>query len=134
MIVIACVDERGGMSFNRRRQSQDRLLREDLLREAAGRPLRMSPYAAGQFREAHANVRAGEKFLEEAGSGELCFVELEDLLPWAEKVEGVILYRWNRRYPADRYFPLSLAEWTLERREEFPGSSHETITKEVYRQ
>jgi len=45
--------------------------------------------------------------------------------------EGLILYRWNRTYPADLYFTLSLEGWTLERREEFAGSSHEKITKEV---
>ena len=34
MIAVVCIDDKGGMLFNRRRQSQDRLLREDLLREA----------------------------------------------------------------------------------------------------
>lgn len=35
-------------------------------------------------------------------------------------------------YPADLYWDLSLEGWTLARREEFPGFSHEIITKEVY--
>jgi len=36
MIAVVCVDDRGGMLFNRRRQSQDRVLRGDLLALAAG--------------------------------------------------------------------------------------------------
>ena len=35
-------------------------------------------------------------------------------------------------YPADLYWDLPLEGWTLARREEFPGFSHEIITKEVY--
>ena len=52
--------------------------------------------------------------------------------PAEERVERVVLYRWDRAYPADLYWDLSLEGWTLARREEFPGSSHEIITKEVY--
>ena len=132
MILIACVDDRGGMRFNRRRQSQDRRLRQDLLSEAAGGPLWMSPYSLEQFSDPPENLRCAEEFFHRAGEGELCFFEDVDPAPWLERAEGVILYHWNRRYPADLYFPLPLAGWTLVRREEFPGSSHERITKEVY--
>ena len=43
MIVIACVDDRMGMLFNRRRQSQDAALRQRLLERAAGRPVWNTP-------------------------------------------------------------------------------------------
>ena len=51
-----------------------------------------------------------------------------------DEIRTVILYQWNRRYPADRYFPLELTDgsWELQRTEELKGSSHEKITKEVY--
>lgn len=132
MIVVACIDGRGGMLFNRRRQSQDRLLRRDLLQEAAGRPLWMSPYSAKQFPEPPENLRCAEDFAQQAGPGELCLFEDADPAPYLAQAEGVLLYCWNRRYPADRYFPLPLEGWRLVRREEFAGSSHEKITKEVY--
>jgi len=133
MIAVICIDDRGGMLFNRRRQSQDRLLRADLLAEAAGRPLWMNGYSLRQFPSPPPNLRPAEDFLDRAGPGELCFVETVDPAPWRERMEGVILYRWNRTYPADLRLTLSLEGWTLERREEFAGSSHEKITKEVYR-
>ena len=133
MTAIVCVDDRGGMLFNRRRQSQDRLLQEDLLREAGGRPLWMNGYSLGQFSSPPPNIRCAEDFWEQAGPGELCFAEDRDPGAWADRVEAAVVYRWNRRYPADLYCTLPLEGWTLERREEFAGSSHEKITKEVYR-
>ena len=132
MIVIVCIDDKGGMLFNHRRQSQDRLLRADLLREAAGAPVWLNAYSARQFDPPPENLRVAEDFLDRAGAGELCFVEDRDLAPWAEKVEGVVLYRWNRVYPADLFLTLPLERWTLVRQEEFAGSSHQKITKEVY--
>ncbi len=131
MILIACIDDRGGMLFNRRRQSQDRLLRQDLLEEAAGRPLWMNAYSRRQFGPAPENIHVAEDFAARAGEGEFCFFEDVDPVPWLEKAEAVILYRWNRRYPADRYFPQPLAGRSVKRREEFAGSSHDCITKEI---
>ncbi len=132
MIAALCVDDASGMLFNRRRQSQDKVLRDDLLEEAGGRVLWMNAYSAGQFAPLPPNVRTAEDFLERAGPGEVCFVEDRDLSPLEERIEGLILYRWNRRYPADFCFTLPLEGWTLVRRTEFPGFSHKLITKEVY--
>jgi len=132
MILIACIDDKGGMLFNSRRQSQDGLLREDLLKEVSGRPLWMSAYSAGQFRPVPENVRVAEDFASRAGEGEYCFFEDADPASWLDSAEKVILYHWNRHYPADRWFPLPLTGRTVQYREDFAGSSHECITKEIY--
>lgn len=97
------------MLFNRRRQSQDRLLRQDLLSEAAGGPLWMSPYSREQFSDPPEMVRAAEDFPRRAGPGELCFFEDLDPALWLAEAEEVVLYHWNRTYPSDRRFPLPLA-------------------------
>ena len=44
MIVIVAVDDRNGMMFNRRRQSQDRVLREHILDMTVGKKLWMNHY------------------------------------------------------------------------------------------
>ena len=134
MRIAVCIDDRGGMLFNRRRQSQDRLLRQDLLREAAGGPLWMSPYSRGQFSDTSEQLRAEEDFPRRAGAGELCFFEDVDPAPWLEAAEEVILYRWNRTYPYDLKLDLCPEEagFTLAEKTEFAGSSHEKITREVY--
>ena len=128
MIIIQCVDNRNGTFFNRRRQSQDRLLRSRILSELHGRRLWMNAYSLRQFqKELPLEVRLSvdEDFLAKAGNGEVCFVEGLPLLPWLDRIEQVILYRWNRDYPADTYLDLALdaPPWSLAAREDFPGFS-----------
>ena len=136
------------MMFNHRRQSQDRVLRKRILELTGGKKLWMNAYSQKQFLQVNGNmpkeqeqsgqlgqsgqIQADEAFLEKAGPGEPCFVEDRSVAPFAGRAEQVILYRWDRAYPADLYWDLSLEGWTLARREEFPGFSHEIITKEVY--
>ena len=82
MDLIVCIDERNGMCFAGRRQSSDRLLREDLLAMTQGVTLWMAPYSAKQVEALPENVRVTENFMEEAGVGEYCFcVSLEPTLP-----------------------------------------------------
>ena len=133
MILIVCLDDKGGMAFHGRRQSKDRALREQLLAMTEGKPIWMNGYSAKQFEES-GNIRVDEAFLEKAGQGEYCFAEFPPLAPYAGKVERILAARWNRVYPADAKLDIPLKEglWNLVEQREFPGSSHETITLEVY--
>ena len=70
------MDDKNGILFNRRRQSQDRLLREDLLRETGSSPLWMSGYTARQFSPQPENVRITEDLA--AVPEGYCFVETQD--------------------------------------------------------
>lgn len=132
MILIACVDDRLGMAFNRRRQSQDRVLRGRMLERVGGAPLWMSPYSARQFGPLPSNIHPVEDFLERAGEGEYAFTELDPPGRWAGRIEGVLLYRWGRSYPADLAFDLSLEGFALQSSVAFAGSSHPEITEEIY--
>ena len=135
MILIACLDDKGGMMFNHRRQSQDRVLRTLLLEMAAGHHLWMNQYSAGQFDATQmSNVVVDDSFLENAGTGDYCFIESSLVSVDASAVERIILFKWNRIYPADEFFDFSLENWTLSASQEFEGSSHDKITVEVYEQ
>lgn len=131
MILAVCVDDKCGMMFNRRRQSRDKAQQADLLEWCAGRKLWISPYSVPLFEEAP--VCADEAFLEKAGPGEVCFVEDRRVKEVSDRVETVILYHWNRTYPADLCFDLDLSGFYLETVVEFSGNSHEKITREIYR-
>lgn len=134
MNIIVCIDDEYGMLFNHRRQSRDKLLRERILMLTKGTKLWMNLYSAKQFEEECAeNMFADEDFLHNAGSGDYCFVETEDITKYILKIEKIVLYRWNRRYPSDFKFSLDLSDWTMESTFEFAGSSHEKITEEIYR-
>ena len=51
-----------------------------------------------------------------------------------EQTKKIVIYRWNRHYPSDMKFPTSVfaERWKLMETREFPGSSHDLITEEVY--
>ncbi len=131
MIVIAAVDERGGMMFNKRRVSRDRVMIERI--SALCGKVWMNEYSAGLFSADNAVI--DENFLEKAGEGEYCFVENVSLNKYVGRIEKVLLFNWNRKYPADSYFDIDLdsPEWEIVETSEFAGSSHEKITMEVYR-
>ncbi len=133
MILIAAVDRRGGLLFNHRRQSQDSVLREKILEQSRGSRLWMNAYSAKQFSDTE-EILVDEDFLKKAGPGEYCFAEDQSCAPVLDRIEAVILFCWNRDYPADFFFDLDLRDgmWTLSGTERFAGSSHEEITKEVY--
>ena len=135
MILIACADGRMGMAFNRRRQSRDRAVCEDMLRDAAGKELWLTPSSARLFEGLEgAALQVCEAPAARAGGGQLCFLEDPAAFPPPDAVEKIVLYRWNRTYPFDRKFPIPLPGegWRLESSKEFSGFSHEKITKEVY--
>ena len=132
MRLIVCLDDRDGMTFLGRRQSQDALLRQDMLAYVDGHGLWMNSYSVAQFGN-DCNISVSEQPGEHAEGG-YCFVEN---LPGSAflPAEELVIYRWNRHYPSDKKFPLAqaLEGMQLVSTVEFAGSSHETITREVYK-
>lgn len=127
MILAVCADNAFGMSFSGRRQSKDAALRQRLLALSGGK-LRMSAYSAKQF---DCPVYSGSDYLTGAQPGDWCFAENDDYLNLTEAPERIVVFRWNRDYPADLYFKFP-GQWRLVSAEDFPGRSHDTITQEVY--
>ncbi|MCI9380561.1 MAG: ribonuclease Z [Dorea sp.] len=133
MIVIIFLDDNEGMAFNHRRQSRDQAVTERIRQIALGKKLWMSPYSYKLYGDMDGTKTVeAEDFLDRAGQGELCLVEAERLAHIETKIEKIIAFRWNRRYPADVRLDLCLAGWRREETREFPGTSHEKITEEVY--
>ena len=134
MHLIVCLDDRNGMLYNKRRQSKDRVLRNELLSRCEQQRLWMNSYSAEQFQMLPETVRVDDDFLDKAEEYDFCFVENLDVSPYVDRVRSLTVYRWNRKYPADRYFPLDIvaAGMRIVNSRNFTGSSHERITEEVY--
>lgn len=134
MRLIVCLDDRNGMSFNGRRQSSDKLLCAHIAEIVQGCKLWMSSYSAPLFSGIDADIHIGESFMQTDGEDDFCFVENVNISDLVHQCREVIVYRWNRHYPADAFFPEQmLSDMQMVNSEDFVGSSHERITQEVYR-
>ncbi len=136
MKLFVCLDEVGGMTFNKRRQSSDRVIREDMLQIVQNARFLVNSYTAKQFTEEQTSqIQIDDNCLENADKDTFVFVENIGVSDYISKIEQIIVYRWQRKYPADFFFDVDLAssDWELSVQEEIVGYSHECILKEVYK-
>lgn len=133
MKLIVCLDDARGMMFNHRRQSRDRVLIADMICHVQGAPLWISPYSAPLFGADCALLHVDDNPIAAAGEDDYCFVENTSLPQTLEDVNELIIYRWNRLYPADVRFSCDISAFRLTEKTEFVGSSHDTITKEIWK-
>lgn len=130
MQVIITVENRNGMLFNHRRVSRDQKVSEQILAYCQDKELWMNAYSAKLFENGQ-QIRVSETFLEQKDA--ICFVEDQDITPYLPEIDTIVLFHWNREYPADFFFTVDLSGWDLVYQEEFAGKSHEKITMEVYK-
>lgn len=121
------------MLFNHRRLSRDRRVCEKILAYSNEKELWMNAYSRKLFTNLTDinNIQVDEEFLDKSQS--ICFVENQDITPYLPKIDTLVLFRWNRDYPADFFFTVDLSQWNLISTEDFEGTSHEKITMEVYK-
>ena len=134
MQLILCLDDRNGISFGGRRQSRDRAVCKKCIELTANSKLWMSVYSGGIFTEYADRILVADNFLDKADKSDFCFVENCNFVTKLDYVDRIVLFRWNRHYPADTYFPVDLNDgtWNKCNMENFTGNSHERITMEEY--
>lgn len=126
MKLIVCLDDNNGMMFNKRRQSRDKVLVENVLELCNDKKLYTNEYSVKLFPENSVEVIEDFSKIEDG----YCFAE--NFTVNEEYVEEIIVYKWNRLYPADTYFNIEPEKWNLVETVEIEGSSHEKITRERY--
>ena len=129
--VAVTVDERMGIAFNKRRQSRDRILINDLADTIVGK-IYVSEYSLPLFEEYKDRIVVADDPLRECPDGGCCFVEMTELTPYIDDISTLIVYNWNRHYPSDIKLDVDFSGYKLVDYREFIGSSHEKITKEIY--
>ena len=133
MNIIVCIDDHNGMMFNKRRVSQDKLVREDVLNNLHGKKLMMNSYSFHMFKEEDTSLI---EVIDNLPVFTDCFQFIEDIdISLKEKeIDLLIIYYWNRKYPSDFSFKIDMnkQEWKLISEKEFVGNSHDKITKRVF--
>lgn len=129
MKIIVCIDDRMGMMFNKRRISQDRIVREVI--KNMNETIYMNEYSFQLYQDTLDNVIVDEEFIKHA-QNHYCLIENTSIKDYQDDIDEIILFKWNRSYPADMYLDIDLSKYKLMSEEEFEGSSHH-ITKQIYR-
>ena len=131
--VILCLCDRGGMTFNKRRQSRDRLLIEELCKNTEGY-IYIDEYSLPLFEGYEDRVKIVSNLPGDVPEGGIMFVERVSPDGFLEDVSRLVIYRWGRKYPFDKSFATIPEEvgFCKVLEYEFVGSSHEKITKGVF--
>lgn len=132
MKLIFCIDDKKGMMFFGKRQSQDSVLREWIINHTSGNKLWMSTYSAKQFSD-QTNYVVDDNYITNAMVGDFCFIEDKEYS--LDNVSEIILCKWNRKYQADKVFDIDLKANGFKKvsSEDIKGSSHDKITIETYK-
>lgn len=132
MTVFVCVDDNRGMLFNGRRLSRDKAVIEDMLAFAGAEKIRVNSYSEKLFAGMEERiVTEGDPGTAEQGN----YYFMENNLPDfpKNKIRTLVVYCWNRAYPADTWLDVDLErDWEVLESKDFAGNSHEKITRIVY--
>ena len=134
MKIIACIDDNNGMLFGGRRQSRDKLLIADIISNLYdGESLYVFDYSVSLFANFSDRIKIISD-IEQAGQNSAVFIEKEKASLFEPYANTIVIYKWNKVYPADFWFDVDLnnGDWTLSESYEFEGNSHKKITREVY--
>ena len=134
MKIIITLDDRGGMAFNKRRQSRDIAVSADIEALVGENTLFIEPYSAELFSEASLNIILSQEPERLAEEDDYIFLETRSPEAAIAQANEIVIYKWNRRYPFDvslNFSPEPLG-FKLKSTHDFKGNSHEKITREVY--
>ncbi len=128
--IAITLDDRLGIAFNKRRQSSDSRLIDDLIRLSGGK-LATTAYSLPLF-----EGKASPQLLDDPFSTDtagLIFLELTELDDRLDLIDEIVIYRWNRHYPSDKKIKIDFEKNGFLTTDvyEFEGSSHEKITREI---
>lgn len=132
--VVLCLDNKNGMTFFGKRQSRDKNLISELVSSNHRRKIYSENYSSILF-DGYEGVNFSDNPLEICEDGGTCFIEKSDVTPYLDDIDIFIIYKWNKSYPADKFFTVNLRQqgYTLLGKVDIVGNSHDKITKETYK-
>lgn len=133
MKLIVCLDIDKGMNFNNRRQSRDIEVINDILNIIGNDKLFIEEYSTKLFPKNRVNIVKSLNENSNINNDDYIFLEREVPDTFKDKIEEVVVYNWNRKYPAEQFFNINLNDnWKLKLTYDIVGNSHEKITIEIY--
>lgn len=125
--IALCIDKGNGRLFYGKRTSSDREVRKRLLDMTD--VLYVDSYTAAQFTEDYGKEKL-RVVDDPAGIAEgTAFIELQDIPRDADRI---VIFNWNRKYPADRFLDFRFSGWRKVKKEDFEGYAHPKVTMDVW--
>lgn len=131
MIIICCVEERNGMSFEGRRCARDAKMRDDV--RSLYPCLSMDAYAYAMY--AQDDVDYPYEICEDLSQAHYpCIVETIAPSLFEKDLQQIVLYQWHRQYPSTIQMDINLhdSSWECIDTYCFEGSSHDKITRAIF--
>lgn len=128
MNIIVCLDNKNGMMFNNRRQSRDKYIINDIKKTIGNNDIYIFDEYSNSLFENSINTVLYDGITDNA----YFFAENIHLKQFEDRTEQLIVYRWNKVYPADFFLDINLSNYKKIKSEDFCGNSHKIITKEIY--
>lgn len=125
--VVVCVDKNGGQTRLGRRLASDRAVRSRIA--SLPQPVCVDEYTATQFTEDEDRSRLSVVSDPAAIKEGTAFLERQDI---PDDADTILVFRWDKRYPADRYLAFRFRGWRKARKEDFPGDAHDKVTLETW--
>lgn len=126
MTIILCMDDKNGISFNNRRQSRDKILIDHVIKHDN---IYIQEYSKILFLDHPVRIINNTSKLP---ADAVYFHEITDPADIIDQFDTIIIYRWNRHYQSDIQFDFKTDLYKKIFEEDFIGSSHDKITKEIW--
>lgn len=147
MTLIVCLDVNNGIGFNNRRQSRDREIIEDILKNTDSTLwiLQESLELFEDYFDSYSNdniklntnvlenIKVDNNWNEKINDKEYCFIEKNVSRQLIGRFNTIIIYRWDKVYPSDEVFNIDQNIYELNEVYEIKGYSHDVIKKEIYK-
>ena len=133
MTVIFYLDENKGMLFNDRRLSRDAMVFEDIKTYLTG-TLKINSFSEKLVAASGVNYEIFKNFVTNPDSESFYYIENISVKEYLDKIDRIIVYWWNRKYPSDTKLDFDPLECGYKSTSvyEFVGKSHEKITREIF--
>lgn len=126
MIAITCAAKNGAILFNKRRCSKDREVISDII-ATFGEDIRVTSFSRDLFE----GYGVSTVTVNELCDDDIFFFEDIPFNEFSKKVSRLIVYRWDRVYPAGLSLEIDNSFKLIEKTE-IMGYSHDKIIREVY--
>lgn len=145
MRLVYILDQKNGLLFNKRRQSKDSILIDNIIQkvnEVENATLWLSDYSKELFVDSGLELKnINELSLAEASDKDFIFIEdvsvdIQHVLENTESSHYLYLCKWNKVYPADKRLDVMedyFNHFEVLSTEIFEGNSHDEIYLEEWR-